>query len=354
LTPSASPLSRYARLAMRAITDSDPPEAHLRDLSIVVPVFNGRRVLERALLAFEVAAWDAEVIVVDGGSTDGALEYAVSFARDHPWLRVLEVRNHGWAHATNRGFALALRPLLMSLNSDAFVNRSVLLAMASRLRQTGREGRGQSSIDPAIRVAAVGPSLRNLDGSKQRAFTALYWPNWVAIRKVVNVPVLHGAALMTSRAVLEQIGGFDEVFFLYNEELDWCARARRAGYRLELVPEAMFHVGGGSTGQRDALIELEEHRGFLRFLEKNHGGWPLSIARMLVWFRARLGTLTDSRPEYRLIWRQLEELVRSQNFVVSPFALSGRGEVRFTGSDAIESRAGNIPEILEAGRERFS
>jgi N-acetylglucosaminyl-diphospho-decaprenol L-rhamnosyltransferase len=289
-----------------------PKDLHLRDVSIVIPVMNGRAVLERSLAILERNAGEAEVIVVDGGSTDGALE----LAKSKSWVRVLEVPNHGWAHANNRGFEFAARPLLMTMNSDLYPTRAALTAMAARLR--GVPG-----------VAAVGPSLRNEDGSKQRAFTPFYWPNWVTVQKPSSVPVLHGACLMTRRDVLERVHGFDEGFFLYNEELDWCTRVRRAGFRLELLPETVTHVGGASTGDRTALIELEEHRGFLRFLEKNHPGLPLEVAAGAVRVRAWLGARTDSRTEFRPVWTELERLVSAREFNRSPFLRSGRSEVVF-------------------------
>jgi N-acetylglucosaminyl-diphospho-decaprenol L-rhamnosyltransferase len=294
------------------MSTNDPIPSDLSDVCIVIPVFNGREVLTEALRLLELYAQDAQIIVVDGGSTDGALEVA----KAHSGVQVLEVSNFGWAHASNRGFALASRPMVLTMNSDLFPNRPVLMAMAARLREQPN-------------VAAVGPTLLDLDGSRQRAFTTLYWPNWRTIHRPSQVPVLHGACLMTRRDVLERVGGFDEGFFIYNEELDWCTRARCAGFQLELLPETATHVGGASTGSRTALIEFEEHRGFLRFLEKHHPGLLLTLVRGAIRWRAFFGRCTDRRAEFRRAWADLERSALTQNYRTSPFTLSGRDEVRF-------------------------
>ena len=235
----------------------------LENLSIIIPVFNGRHVLEIALEILERDASEAEVICVDGGSSDGALELAREYARSKPWLRLLEGRNHGWAHASNRGFEIASRPVVLTMNSDLFPSRRALEAMTEHLL-THRH------------IAAVGPIINNLDGSRQWGFGTLYWPNWVQLQKPTRINILHGACLMTRRDVLEKIGGFDENFFFYNEEFDWCWRTTKAGFKLEVLPCKVVHVEGASSGRTPA-VQIEQNRGSLFLLRKHFPTWLVKL-----------------------------------------------------------------------------
>jgi GT2 family glycosyltransferase len=283
--------------------------SELRALSIVIPSYNARALLRRTLRTLEVAAPEAEVIVVDGSSADGS---AAMVAEEFPEVRLVSQPNHGFAHATNRGIERASRPFILLLNSDLFVTRAALEAMHSRLAADAR-------------LAAVSPKLVNEDGSKQAVFGAFYWPNWVDVQRASRVWLLSGACLMTRRDVIERVGALDESFFLYNEEYDWCARCRRAGYHLELVPESVVHVGGGSTSRSPALA-LEEQRGFLYFAQKHAPPAVAEGLRVAMHIEGFCFGRIDPRPEHRAMWAQLESLTRRSAFRESPFPLSGRGD----------------------------
>jgi N-acetylglucosaminyl-diphospho-decaprenol L-rhamnosyltransferase len=289
----------------------------LEHLSIIIPVFNGKHVLETALEILERDASEAEVICVDGGSTDGALELAHEYAQAKPWVRVLEVPNHGWAHASNRGFEIATRPIVLTMNSDLFPTREALEALTQRLLEHPE-------------VGAVGPVINNLDGSRQWGFGSLYWPNWVKLSTPARINILHGACLMTRRDVLEKIGGFDENFFFYNEEFDWCWRAGTAGYRLEILPVAVRHVEGASTGKRNPKIQIEQNRGSLYLLQKHFGGPLLECSRRFFQLLGWSAGFLDLRPEFKPAWASIETMAKKGEYVQdAPFPLSGRGEVKF-------------------------
>ena len=281
----------------------------LRALSIVIPSYNARALLRRTLRTLEVAAPEAEVIVVDGSSSDGSGDMV---REEFPWAKLMIQPNHGFAHAVNRGLEQCTRPYLLLLNSDLFVTRAALESMYSRL-----------SADPQL--AAAAPTLTNEDGSKQRTFGVFYWPNWVEVRKATRVWLLSAACLMTRRDVVDRIGALDETFFLYNEEYDWCARARQAGFHLEVIPEQVVHVGGGSTG-RNPLMRLEEQRGFM-YLTAKHGSPLVSEGlRRLMQFEGYCFSRVDPRPEHREMWAKLESLSRRGAFRESHFEVSGRGD----------------------------
>jgi GT2 family glycosyltransferase len=284
----------------------------LENLSIIIPVFNGKQVLETALEILERDAQDAEIICVDGGSTDGALELIKSKA----FVRLLEVKNHGWGHANNRGFEMATRNVLLTMNSDLFSNKQALEMMVSRLLEQPH-------------VGAVGPVYQNIDGSRQWVFGLLYRLNWFRIVKPTRINLLHGACLMTRREVLENIGGFDENFFMYNEEFDWCWRLGKSGLALEVLPTSVVHVQGASTGAKNPDFLVEQYRGSLYLIQKHFGAILLESTRRLFQLIGWVGQYIAPRDEMKAAWAKIEELARLRNYLESPLSLSGRGEVKF-------------------------
>ncbi len=281
----------------------------MRRLSIIIPSYNARALLRRTLRTLAVAAPEAEVIVVDGASHDGS---SAMVRAEFSSATLLEQKNHGFGHAINRGLEAARGEYLLLLNSDLFVSRAALESMMARLASEQL-------------CAGVAPVLLNEDGTRQHVFGAFYWPNWVPIRGVTRVPLVSGACLMTRRNVVEHIGGIDENFFLYNEEWDWCARAVRSGYHLELIPDEVVHVGGGSTSQSPEL-RLEAQRGFLYLAQKHAPELVVQGLRRAMHFQGFCYSRMDPRPRHRAMWAQLESLARREAYTESPFPLSGRGD----------------------------
>jgi N-acetylglucosaminyl-diphospho-decaprenol L-rhamnosyltransferase len=271
----------------------------LERLSIIIPVYNGRSVLEKALSILESDAPEAEVIVVDGGSTDGALELVQT---RFPWVRLLQVE-------------IASRDVLLTMNSDLFPTRPALQMLLERL-------------EAAPEVGAVGPVLLNLDGSRQWGFGTLYWPNWRKIRRPTRTNLIHGACLMTRRDVLERVGGFDENFFFYNEEFDWCWRVGATGFRLEVLPSEVVHVEGASSG-RTPEIQIEQNRGSLYLISKHFPAVIVEPTRSFFHLLGWLGSFLDPRPAFRPSWAAVESLAKRKAYLETPFPLSGRGEFRF-------------------------
>lgn len=279
------------------------------ELSVVIPSYNTRDLLKKSLeILFRVAP-DAEVIVTDGSENDDS---AVMVEQQFPEVKLIRIDNHGWGYATNRGIEVAKGQFILLMNSDLFMTSTALTAMLDRMRSSDR-------------IGAVGPLLRNEDGTRQKVFGAMYLPNWLPPRTgPQSVFVLSGACILTSRKVLDKIGGIDETFFLYNEELDWCTRARAAGYSLELLPESVVHLGGGST-EFSAKLRLESQRGFL-YLSKKH--WPPLITETLrraMQFQGWGLKVLDQRSEFRDMWQTLESIAQREAYEESPYRVSGRG-----------------------------
>jgi N-acetylglucosaminyl-diphospho-decaprenol L-rhamnosyltransferase len=258
-------------------------------VSVVVVSFNAMPWLERSL---ESVAGH-ETIVVDHGSTDGS----VDAARRHG-ARVIEQANLGFGAGNNAGMRAAGGDYYLLLNSDAWVVGDAV----ERLVEFA-----EARPDAAI----VGPRLRNEDGTLQRSargFPTLWRlaTEYFFLRKLAprsellngfyaggfdhesvrEVDWLYGPALLVRREAVDAVGLFDESFFMFSEETDWCYRFRAAGWKILFFPGAeVVHVGGASHGGR---LYRENLRGHLRFLAKHRGAREAERARRLLLAALRL------------------------------------------------------------------
>lgn len=259
---------------------------------VAAVIVNYRTPGETAIAAAAVAgsAPEAEVVVVDNASGDRVAE---ELARDAPGARLVrESVNRGYGAACNRGARETDRPYLLFLNSDAVVGPGAVAALADAL-------------DRDAGLAAVGPRLRNPDGSLQKSIRRLPTP-WrifcesaglaflsggrapleghTATRQdhtwAREVEALMGAALLVRRAAFEEAGGFDEAFFLYAEETDLMARWRERGWRLFYEPGAeVMHAGGRSGGDR---LFGQLQASLVRYARKHHGRAAARLAGLVL------------------------------------------------------------------------
>ena len=217
-------------------------------VSVVVPNFNGERWLPGCLdsLARQEPA-PAEVIVVDNGSSDGSLRY---LAASHPELRVIALpRNTGFAHAANRGLDAARHELVAMINTDVVLEPDWLARMAAALEADP----GAASVackmlslsDPA-RVYDAGDVLRRDGACEQRGRHGRDDGRWDAPGEVFGACA--GAALYR-RSAVQGLGGFDERYFAYLEDVDLALRLRLAGWRCRYEPAVALHAGEGSSDQ---------------------------------------------------------------------------------------------------------
>lgn len=257
---------------------SQPPR-----LSVIIVSWNVRDLLRDCLRSLLPGrdAHNLEVIIVDSGSADGS---AAMVSAEFPWARlVARPDNVGFPKGNNIGLALAGGQYLLLLNPDTVVLGDALPTMLDYLAQHPD-------------VGCVGPQLRNPDGtiqSSRRRFptlaTAFFESTWLqplAPNRLLahyymqdqpddatsDVDWLTGACLLVRREVLDQVGGLDEDYFMYSEELDWCRRIKMAGWRIVYLPAAqiMHHVGKSSE-QAVTARHINFQRAKLRYFRKYHG-----------------------------------------------------------------------------------
>jgi N-acetylglucosaminyl-diphospho-decaprenol L-rhamnosyltransferase len=263
-------------------------------LAVAVISYNTRAELELCLECV-MAAEPAEVVVVDNGSTDGSPQ----LVRDRfPSVSlIVEARNRGYGAAANRALAATSAEGVLLLNSDAFVEPDAPAILARQLQEHER-------------AAIIGPRLENLDGTLQRS--AYPFPSaadtflgesglHLAVRRVpwlrerflrtwshdraCTVPWVLGAALAIRRSAFDRVGGFDEGFFMYGEEVDLCRRLAGAGFHVRYEPSATVrHAGGASTSRYAAAMQREFVVSKRRYLMRH--GQPRAARRLLAVLRA--------------------------------------------------------------------
>src|SRR5918999_2209188 len=263
----------------------------MADVSVVVVTLNSIAYLERCLESVS----GHELVVVDHGSTDGTLEVV---RERFPGARLIEQENRGFGAGMNRGMRAAGGRYLLLLNADAWVLRD------------GVE-RLQSVADEHPEAAVIGPRLLNPDGSLQpsvRGFPTLWRlaTEYFFLRKLAprsrlfnaffgagfdhrttrDAEWLGAACLLVRREAVDEVGFFDEDYFLFSEEVDWCHRFWEAGWKVLFYPGAeVVHV---FTASYNPALFNELVRGHLRFLAKHRGKRAAERARRLLLVAVRL------------------------------------------------------------------
>ncbi|HVO41995.1 MAG TPA: glycosyltransferase family 2 protein [Aggregatilineales bacterium] len=296
-------------------------------LSIVIVSWNVRDLLAACLDSIGQAH---ETIVVDSGSTDDTVAMIRSRYRQVKLLAQSE--NVGFTRGNNIGLAVADGQYVMLLNPDTEILGDALDRMIAYL-------------DAHPDVGIVGPHTLNSDMTHQstrRRFptllTAIFestWlqplaPHWILDRyyvrdvpdsAIADVDWVQGSALMARRVVYTQIGPLDEGYVMYSEEMDWCRRARAAGWRVVYLGDArIVHHGGKSAEQVTARKHIYFQQSKLRYFRKYHGPIAALIVRgvLLANYAAQLaiealkgaiGVKRDLRRErVRVYWQVIRAL----------------------------------------------
>jgi N-acetylglucosaminyl-diphospho-decaprenol L-rhamnosyltransferase len=273
------------------------PDAPSPDLSIIIVSWNVCELLRACLASLTTddrrlttagsssvvrRPSSTEIVVIDNASSDGSADMV---AADFPQVRLIaNAENRGFTGGNNQGIAGAQGRYIFFLNPDTVVMDDALSTMVSHMEEHHD-------------VGVVGPELRYGDGSLQssrRRFPTLgsalfestplawHWPDnpWARRYRMEDrqasegeeVDWLVGAALLTRRTVLDQVGGFDEGYFMYSEELDWCRRVKAAGWRVVYLPSArIVHYEGKSSEQAGVARHIRFQTSKVRYFRKFHG-----------------------------------------------------------------------------------
>lgn len=260
------------------------------DLSIILVNFNDGRRLEACLssIVANPSARAHEIIVVDNASTDGSRDIVT---QKYPSVRwVANATNEGFAKANNRGVRESRGKYLLFLNTDTVVPAGALDRLLARLKadtQAGAAGPalardGGYQVSFGSRVSFVGQFF-------QKIFLNPFYKVTLRSRRTVRaVGWLSAASLLCRRAAFEQVGGFDERFFIYFEDIDLCYRLRQAGWTLLFVPDIRVrHEGGSTTVPRRAESRFEYRRSQLYFYAKHNSRVSHRVLRFYLKWNVR-------------------------------------------------------------------
>lgn len=249
-------------------------------LAIVIVNFNGRGHLEPCLrsLTDHPPSTPFEIIVVDNASTDGSAAIVDEF----PLARLIQLpRNVGFSAGNNAGIRSTDAELVLLLNNDTIVPHGAIDRLVA-------------SLDADSTAAIAGPRLVDAQGNAELSFGRMISPLTELRQKLVTrlydsgvAPVttwvrrttsraqyvdwISGACLLVRRAVADTVGLLDERFFLYTEDVDFCASVRAAGWKVLFTPASeIVHLRGRSRSTAVAQMNVAYRRSHLAFYEKHH------------------------------------------------------------------------------------
>lgn len=264
------------------------------ELSIVTVSWNVCDLLRDCLKSVEKNQENVnlEMIVVDGGSSDGSPEMVEN---EFPWVKLIcRSENLGFPKGNNLGIRQAKGRHILLLNPDTIVKDNAFFKMVSYL-------------DDNIGVGGLGGQLLNADGSIQSSrrrfpsyWTAIFESTWLEpyapkrildryyvqdlpLNEITDVDWVMGACLMVPRRVIDHVGLLDEDYFMYSEELDWCRRIKESGWRIVYFPPAQIvHYIGKSSEQAVTARHINFQRAKLRYFRKHHGRFITFMLRIFL------------------------------------------------------------------------
>jgi hypothetical protein len=282
---------------------NNPPTSQL-PISVVIVNYNAGPFLAECV--HSALPRVNKVLVADNASSDSSLELCAERFPDEPKLKIMRnASNLGFAAACNIGSAQASEPYVLFLNPDCVLGHDSLQRMLQVLEKNPR-------------VGMVGGLLLNQDGTEQaggrravptpwrsfvRAFGLYrfntYWPRLFfdfhlhkqpLPKGPLEVEAISGALMLVRREAMENVGPWDEDYFLHCEDLDWCMRFRQKGWKILFVPDApVVHHKGVCSRPRPIFVEWHKHKGMMRFYRKffrrQYPGIVMWLVALGIWLR---------------------------------------------------------------------
>ena len=283
------------------------------DCDVVIVNYNAGNLLGDCVTSV-FSAGASRAIVVDNKSTDGSLEHLAQLIQSEKLVVIRNSKNLGFAAGCNIGTKKSSAGQILFLNPDSVLAPNALTQLTEVLACSEA-------------IGMVGGLLCNADGTEQpggrrvfptpkRAFMRAFGLSRLirflpesfadfALEKEplptgpISVEAISGACMLVRREALEDVGLWDEGYFLHCEDLDWCMRFKQKGWKVMFVPDAkVTHALGACSRNRPVFVEWHKHRGMLRFYGKffRHQYpsllWPLVFIG--VWLRFALITCYHS------------------------------------------------------------
>ena len=267
--------------------------------SVIIVNFNAGAFLVDCVQSVLSSTQPVEIFVVDNASADNSLRIMLERTGNDP--RVLIIRNKrniGFAAASNLGLVRAQGKRILFLNPDCIIQSDTIYLM-------------NEVMDKYPDAAMAGPLILNPDGSEQEgARRAIPTPRRSFVRafglsrlfhdfvlnkdSLPDVPVyveaVSGSFMFVRQSAIEDVGPLDDGYFLHCEDLDWCVRFGRKGWKVLFVPGiSVIHFKSVCSINRPVFVEWQKHKGMIRFYKKFfRRQYPLALMGLVilgVWFR---------------------------------------------------------------------
>lgn len=280
------------------------PILGLESVAVVIVNYNAGLLLTECVVAALKQA--QQVIVIDNASSDSSLSELEFRLSTENRLQVVRLENNvGFAAGCNTGLNIATQPYILFLNPDCILSPGALQRMIQVMEADSH-------------IGMVGGYLVNPDGSEQgggrramlspwRAFVRAvglyrlekYWPQLFfdfhlnkqpLPHTPVEVDAISGALMLVRREAIDEVGSWDENYFLHCEDLDWCMRFKQKNWKIIFVPDApVTHFQGTCSHSRPFFVAWHKHRGMLRFYHKffrrQYPGILMGLITVSVWLR---------------------------------------------------------------------
>jgi GT2 family glycosyltransferase len=254
------------------------------DISVVIVGWNAKPYLELCLasLAKTPPRRSMEVLVVDNASTDDSVDMVET---KFPWVKLIKSsENLGFAKGNNMAIRQCQGRYIALVNPDVIVFPGCLDALADFLDENPKVGNvGPRVLNPDLSMqstcrrfptlwnnfcSATGLSTRFKNSRLFAGEHMLYFPH----DRTLTVDVLVGCFSMIPREALDAVGLLDEVLFMYGDDVDWCRRARNAGWQVVFYPGAQaIHDRGKITAPYPVRFAVAQQRSILYYWSKHHG-----------------------------------------------------------------------------------
>jgi hypothetical protein len=352
-----------------------PIETALEAVSVIIVNYNAGALLVACVRSALESA--RQVILVDNASSDQSLKNLELSGLCDSKLKIVRNRiNVGFASACNIGIQHCTESNILFLNPDCILGQNALQRMVQTL-------------DTSPNVAMVGGLLLNPDGSEQgggrravptpwrsfvRAFGLTRYANrWPALffdyhlheqplpELPIQVEAISGALMLVRRSAIDEIGIWDETYFLHCEDLDWCMRFRQKGWKILFEPRApVIHIHGACSQSRPVFVEWHKHKGMVRFYRKffqhQYPGGLMWLVVAGIWIRFALlatvksftkkGTISELSKkvsDYQQSQSQNESKAELENKSIMANAVAVVGATSMVGQLL-------LPQLIQSGR----
>jgi O-antigen biosynthesis protein len=275
-------------------------------LSVIIVNFNVRYFLEQCLFSVRKAGHgiEMEVIVVDNHSTDGSLEYLKPLFPEVKFIK--NETNSGFGKACNKGAALASGAYILFLNPDTLVAEdsfSTCLSFFDKTPSCGAlgvkmiDGSGKFLKESRRSFPSPATSLFKLAGLARlfprSATFGKYHMGHMNAGQNHEADVLAGAFMMMHKSIFDKVGGFDETFFMYGEDVDLSYRIQKAGFQnFYIADTTIIHFKGESTKRGSLNYVRMFYQAMSVFVKKHYGGTRAGLftasIQLAIWARASI------------------------------------------------------------------